>query len=74
MTADVQSIRDRHEGELLAIEGVEGVGVGEQDGRPTIKVYVDSNVMTPSIRARSLPKALESVPIVVEETGVFEAH
>jgi hypothetical protein len=65
-----REIKRRHEDALLALEGVQGVGLDERDGSPLIKVYVD--VDRPSRRA-GIPAVLEDVPVEIEESGLFEA-
>jgi hypothetical protein len=67
----VQRVKARHEAELLAIEGVQGVGIGQQNGDLAITVLVDHD----GNRFRgTLPSELESVPVLVEESGVFDAY
>lgn len=51
------------------IDGVEGVAEGEQDGKPTITVFVSKE----EAKAK-LPTELEGYPVVVEENGPFEAY
>jgi hypothetical protein len=64
-------VKKRYERRLLALEGVTGVGIGEDAGEPRIKVYVDED--RPARRA-SIPHVLEDIPVVVEESGAFEAY
>lgn len=66
----VKRVKRRHELELLEHEFVEGVGIGESDGTPAIKIYVDTNA---GLASKSLPDAIEGVPVVVEESGPFKA-
>ena len=47
MTQNIVQVKERHEGELLAIKGVVGVGVGS--GK--ILVYVESREVKPKIPA-----------------------
>lgn len=63
-------VKERHEMRLLEIPGVQGVGLGEADSGEAIKVYVDTT--TPGLRER-IPKEIEGIPVVVEETGEFHA-
>jgi hypothetical protein len=63
-------IKARHERELMTIEGVEGVGLGDTGDECVIKVYVTRD--TPEMRAR-LPERLEDCRIVVEASGEFRA-
>lgn len=66
--ADVQ--RD-HERELLAIPGVVGIGTGECEGAPCIRVMVDR--LTSANRAR-IPVRLEGYRVEVEDTGEIRAR
>jgi hypothetical protein len=69
--ARVRRVKKRYERELLALDGVEGIGIGEDGGEPLIKVYISQ----PSRRRRArIPSHLEDVPVVVEESGIFEAY
>ena len=70
MTLDhVKQIKDRYEEQLLSLDCVQGVGIGDHRGAPAIAVYVDA---TAKDRA-AIPQKLDDVPVVVEESGVFEA-
>jgi len=51
---------------LLSLPGVVGMGIGECDGKPCIKVLVDRNTEE---LARTIPKILEGFPVVTIETG-----
>lgn len=53
-----------------SIDGVTGVGQGEtSDGRDAVIVYVNR-----PDAANKIPESLEGVPVVVKETGNFEAQ
>ncbi len=70
----VTRVKERHEGRLLGVPGVVGVGVGLSDrigGQPVIEIYVKQ--ATDSLR-QSLPSSLEGVPVNIVETGEFFAH
>jgi hypothetical protein len=67
---DVKRVKDRYEGQLLSLDGVQGVGIGDADGQPAIAVYVD-HALAQSVE---IPQKLDDVPVVVEESGVFEAY
>jgi hypothetical protein len=69
--ARVHLIKERYERDLLALDGVEGVGIGEDGGEPLIKVYVSEDSLRP---LTAIPSHLEDVPVVVEESGIFEAY
>jgi hypothetical protein len=65
-----REVKERHEGKLLLLDFVQGVGVGEDHGRPAIKVYVDDSSQDAH---RALPRKLEDVPVVIEESGSFKS-
>jgi hypothetical protein len=54
----------------LNIEGVEGVGIGEESGQLVIKVYVVKK--TRSLQ-ESIPSQLDGYPVSIEVTGEFHA-
>lgn len=66
----VAVVMDRYVDRLMAIAGVDGVGLGKCDGEPCIKVFVHRR--TPTI-VDSIPAELDGYNVVVEETGGFEA-
>jgi hypothetical protein len=72
MTEDyVKRIKDRYEMELLQMHGVQGVGVGDDHGQPTLTVYVEDLA---SAKRLPIPQTIENVPVIVEESGVFRAY
>lgn len=68
-TQDIKTVMEAHAGELMAIEGVTAVAIGElDDGTPCIRVYVVE--MTDDV-VRRIPKTLGGHPVAVEESGVI---
>ncbi len=67
----VRQVKERHERELLGLDGVQGVGIGNDHGRPTIMVYVDGRS---SAEQLNIPRRIDNVQVVVEESGAFEAY
>lgn len=65
----IDAVLDRNTDQLMAIPGVSGTGIGECDGRPCIKVYVERD--TPALREQ-LPEELDGYPVAVEEIGEVE--
>jgi hypothetical protein len=63
----VQRVKDRYEDELMALDCVQGVGIRQADGEPAIAVYVDG-------APNKVPETLDDVPVVIEQSGVFEAQ
>jgi hypothetical protein len=66
----IEHVKTRHEMKFMNIEGVQGVGIGEQEGKPVIKVYVSRK--TPALKEK-VPTSLEGYPVHVETTGEFHA-
>lgn len=68
----IERVKAAHEGELMAIDGVQGVGIGQrEDGDGlVIKVYVD--VKTKALQEK-LPKQIEGHPVQIEVSGEFHA-
>lgn len=67
---DATAIKDRHIDRLFALPGVVGAGVGtskKHPGKAVIQIYVDRPLKAKE--RRSFPKALEGVPVEVQETG-----
>jgi hypothetical protein len=67
----VRQVKERHERELLGLDGVQGVGIGDDHGRPAIMVYVDGRS---SAEQLNIPRRIDNVQVVVEESGAFEAY
>jgi hypothetical protein len=65
----------RHEDDLLSLPNVNGVGIGERDGRTVIKVFVTEKVPRSSLAPDELvPASLGGYEVDVEEIGVVEAQ
>jgi hypothetical protein len=72
--AAVTRVKERHEGRLMNIPGVVGVGVGLSDkvlGQPAIEIYVKE--ATGTLR-RALPSSLDGVEVKIVETGEILAY
>jgi hypothetical protein len=70
----VRRVKERHEGRLLAIPGVVGVGVGVSEKaheQAAIEVYVIQ--ATESLR-QTLPRSLDGVEVKTIETGEIHAY
>lgn len=70
----VTRVKERHEGRLLGIPGVVGIGVGLSDrvaGQPVIEIYVKQ--ATDSVR-RALPSSLDGVEVKIVESGEIFAY
>ena len=62
----IEEVKQRHEDELLGIEGVVGIGIGECDATPCIIVYVVTK--SPEL-VEAIPKELEGFKVQIEESG-----
>jgi hypothetical protein len=70
----VRRVKERHEGRLLAIPGVIGVGVGVSEKairQAAIEVYVIQ--ATESVR-QALPRSLDGAEVKIVETGEIHAY
>lgn len=67
----IGAVRDRHEAELLAIEGVVGFGISSRGGKPVIVVYLEND--SPALKER-IPTRLEGFEVLTEVTGPIEAQ
>jgi hypothetical protein len=67
----VREVKDRHERELMRLDGVQGVGIGDDHGRPAIMVYVDDGFSAQQLK---IPRQIDNVRVVVEESGVFKPY
>lgn len=63
------SVKERHERRLLAIPGVEGVGLTERADGPAILLYLHDEAARAGV-----PAEIEGVPVVCEVTGPIEAR
>lgn len=67
--SDILTVKERHEPDLLAVPGVVGVGIGNCNKKPCIKVFVD--IRTPELERR-IPKQLDGFEVSVEVTGSIQ--
>ena len=66
---DINTVKDAHADELMALPGVVGVYVGElEDHTPAIGVMVVKK--TPELEQK-IPRSLEGHPVRIDETGVI---
>jgi hypothetical protein len=71
----IAEAKSRHEDDLLALPNVNGVGIGERDGKDVIKVFVTQKVPESSLAPEDVvPASLEGYEVKVEEIGIVEAQ
>jgi hypothetical protein len=66
----IEQVKERHETELMAIKGVVGVGIGECEGEPCVKVLLEND--SPDLK-RQIPTQLDGYPVDTEVVGSLEA-
>lgn len=66
----IAEVKSQQEESLLAIEGVEGVGIGEENNTPCIVVYVS---ISDEKTRQKIPKEIEGYHVKVETSGEFSA-
>jgi hypothetical protein len=72
---DITAAMRRHEERILRLANVTGIGVGEDKGRPVIKVFVSRKLpKTELSRSEIVPASLDGYPTDVEEIGVVTAQ
>lgn len=75
MTSNIEAIQRQHEDMLLALPNVTGVGIGEKDGKPVLKVFVTAKVSLAALAPdQVIPSSLGGVDVDVEEIGKAEAQ
>ena len=60
-----KEVQKRHAASLMSIPSVKLVGVGEREGEPTIKVFVEEG--TPELEGQ-IPEQIEGIKVEVERT------
>ena len=68
-SSPTSSVANKHTAQLMAIDGVEGIGVGQDPiGNETIVVYVRDQET-----AKCVPKELDGLKVQIKVTGTIEA-
>jgi hypothetical protein len=65
-----EDVKRRHEARIMRMRGVVGVGIGQKNGKDTIRIYVAEDL--PKIRMK-LPESLDDVPVEIVVSGPFKA-
>lgn len=66
----IEQVKESHEQQLMAIEGVEGVGIGQNSiGDEAIIVYL----RTADVHSR-IPRTIDGYPVETKVTGIIEAE
>lgn len=71
----IEAAKQHHEESLMALPNVVGVGLGEKEGRPVIKVFVTHKVAASELKPReAVPPRLGEWATDVEEIGHVTAQ
>ena len=72
---EIAEAKARHEADLLALSNVTGVGIGERDGKPVIKVFVTEKLPETELAPEErVPESLDGYEVDVEAIGFIEAQ
>ncbi|RIH86137.1 hypothetical protein [Calidithermus roseus] len=72
---DLETLLRKHADRLLNLPNVVGVGQGEKNGQPVIKVFVTHKVPLSALEEEEvIPLDIEGVEVDVEETGIIGAE
>ena len=66
----VTEVFDANRDSIMALPGVAGVGIGEHDGRPCIRVMLEA--ANPAVLS-AIPDRLGGYTVIVDETGPIRA-
>lgn len=71
----IESAMAKHEKQLMQLPNVNGVGIGEKEGKEVIKVFVTRKVPESDLQPEEIvPKKLDQYQTDVEEIGVVTAQ
>jgi len=67
---DIDDVLHRHEDRLMRLPNVVGVGIGEKNGKPTIRVLVTRKTPAGSLQPdQQVPPIIEGIETDVLEVG-----
>ncbi len=67
----IEQVMQVHTAEWMNLPGVVGVGIGEFDGKPCIKIFASKS--TPEL-TRAVGDSVDGFRVAVQVTGEFKAH
>jgi hypothetical protein len=72
---DIEAVRTRHVDALMRLPNVNGVGIGERDGKPVIQVLVARKAPLDELGAGEVvPQTLDGFQTDVVEVGELSAQ
>jgi len=73
--ARVEEVQMKYQEQLMQLPNVNGVGIGEKDGKTVIKVFVTRKLPASALQTGELvPKYLDEYETDVEEIGTITAQ
>lgn len=66
----IEQVLQDNTDQWMAIDGVEGTAIGLSKGKPCIRIFTS---VKPQQLQNKIPSAVESYPIIIEQTGSFSA-
>ncbi len=69
----LKNIQKRHEGNIMSIADVVGIGIGLEEDGEGYEFVVYCEKLRPEI-TRQVPQQIEGVPVRLKESGPFKAH
>ena len=67
----IEEVLRANEDALMSLPGVQGVGIGEKEGKQVIKVFIDSKTPETSHSVDQIPGELEGYALEIEEIGTI---
>ena len=67
----IEEALSAHEDSLMAMPGVQSVGIGERQGKPVIQVFVDAKTPDKAQFVSQIPTEIEGYTVVVDEIGTI---
>lgn len=68
---NIETVKMKHEAQLMQLPNVTGVGIGEKAGKTVIKVFVTQKIPESALCPQEIiPKSLDGYETCVEEIGV----
>ncbi len=72
---DITAAMREHEDRIMRLTNVTGIGIGEKEGRPVIKVFVSLKLPEAELsQDQIVPRTLEGYATDVEEIGIVMAQ
>jgi hypothetical protein len=66
----IEQVLQDNTDQWMAIPGVEGTAIGLSKGKPCIRIFTSSK---PQQLKDKIPSTVEGYPVIIEETGSFQA-